>query len=69
LQVGYAAAKAAAAREAAVVGSQLHVLRVGDVCEEAPNIGVEPKGVFRLHQTPTAEEVLFYGLVPRIEWN
>jgi hypothetical protein len=45
------------------------VLRVGDVCDEAPNIGVEVKGLFRLHQISTVEKFLLYGVSPRIEWN
>src|ERR1700749_3844970 len=48
LQVGSVkAVQAATTLQAAVVGSQLHVLRVGDVCDEAPNIGVKVKGLFR----------------------
>jgi hypothetical protein len=70
LQVGsVTAVQAATTLQAAVVGSQLHVLRVGDVCDEAPNIGVEVKGLFRLHQISTVEKFLLYGVSPRIEWN
>ena len=70
LQVGsVTAVQAATTLQAAGVGSQLHVPRVGDVCDEAPNIGVEVKGLFRLHQISTVEKFLLYGVSPRIEWN